>query len=64
MRCTVAVETGEALPRAAGVDGVVDGVAVAAESYAGTDEGNKDTQKKTVSNCNKKSNDVSFILYF
>lgn len=38
MQHMVAVETGEALPRAAGVDGVEDGVAVAVESCVGTDE--------------------------
>lgn len=36
MRHMVALVTGEALFRAAGVDGVVDGVAVALESCVGT----------------------------
>lgn len=38
MRHMVAVVTGEALPQAAGVDGVEDDGAVAVESCAGTDE--------------------------
>ena len=38
MLCTVAVETGEVPPQAEGGDVVEDGVAVAEESCAGTDE--------------------------
>lgn len=38
MRRMVAVETGEVLPQAAGVDGVEDGVAVAEGSCVGTNE--------------------------
>lgn len=60
MRHMVAVETGEALPRAAGVDGVEDGVAVAAESCAGTDERKREIR----SNYSKKPCFVFRILYF
>lgn len=48
MQHTVAVETGEVLPRAAGVDGVEDGVAVAEESCVGTDERKRESKVKSI----------------
>lgn len=58
MRHMVAVETGEVLPRAGGVDGVEDGVAVAVESFVGTDKRHRESR----SNYSQKP--VFKILYY
>lgn len=56
MQHMVAVETGEVLPLAAEVDGVDDGVAVAAESYA-------DTEQKRKRQCVKWSQNRQQVWY-